>query len=416
MQRGPVRTSVIALRRLAATKQRLAEDLDRPASAQAILSVVRDLAFVQWDPVTIVAPSHLLSFWARLRKFRPASLERLLWREKKLFVHWTPIASLVLTEDYPLYYSLMRRYPASMTSSWGKQGALARTFLSAHRALRQRILVRLKGGPRLVKEFQERAPPRTPRSGWSSGSDVSNMLFHMHMLGEVMVVGHQGNQNVWGLTSDFLPAWAERRLLTSAQVERAAAQRAIRALGTASRQEVSYYFPPGRYHHLRSTLARLEADSTIRRVTADGLRAREERYVHTEDVPVLEAVMTEAWTPCTTLLPPFDTAVRSRPWLNSVFGFDYCRQQFFPKEKRTFGTYVLPILSGDRFIGRLDPVLDRERHRLVINSIHTESLAKILPEEVREVGKAIDQLGRFVGAEEVVYPSPLPTVWKGLNG
>ena len=85
------------------------------ATSKDILSVVRDLTFVQWGPIAVVAPSHILSLWNRVGNFHLSDLEKLLWTEKRLFLHWVNFAaSLVLTEDYPLYYSMMTRYPESI--------------------------------------------------------------------------------------------------------------------------------------------------------------------------------------------------------------------------------------------------------------------------------------------------------------
>ncbi len=128
MSRAPLHGSLEAVRRLAVTKQHLQGKLPARATTTAILSVVRDLGYVQWDPVSIVAPSHLISFWSRVGGFRPPDLERLLWKQKKLLEHWTPLASIVLTEDYPLFRSLMQRYPESLSHSWGSQRARATKF------------------------------------------------------------------------------------------------------------------------------------------------------------------------------------------------------------------------------------------------------------------------------------------------
>ncbi len=100
----PPTISIETARRLAVTKQHLAGKWPSKVTASSIVALVRDLAYVQWDPVSIVAPSHLISLWCRLGAFRPSQLESLLWRDKKIFEHWTPIASLVLTEDYPIFY------------------------------------------------------------------------------------------------------------------------------------------------------------------------------------------------------------------------------------------------------------------------------------------------------------------------
>ncbi|HEV2449855.1 MAG TPA: crosslink repair DNA glycosylase YcaQ family protein, partial [Thermoplasmata archaeon] len=155
MSRPPVATSLQAVRRLAVTKQRLAGALPKRASEEDLISVVRDLAYVQWDPVPIVAPSHVLSFWARLGDFPFSTLDRLLWTEHRLLLHWIPIASIVSVEDYPIYASLMRRYPDSLSPSWGAQRAHARQFLARHAELRKKVLRALEGGPLRTNQFEE---------------------------------------------------------------------------------------------------------------------------------------------------------------------------------------------------------------------------------------------------------------------
>ncbi|EQD54317.1 protein containing DUF1006, partial [mine drainage metagenome] len=121
MASAPIRTSLPAARRLAVTKQHLSGKRPGRATAERLVETVRDLPYVQWDPVSVVAPSHLLSLWARVGSFRLADFDRLLWTERRLLQHWIPFASIVATEDYPLYASLMRRYPESLSDSWGAQ-------------------------------------------------------------------------------------------------------------------------------------------------------------------------------------------------------------------------------------------------------------------------------------------------------
>ena len=397
------------IRRLAVAKQHLAGRLPRRPSAEDIVSLIRDLPYVQWDPVRVVAPSHIISLWSRLGTFRTSDLDRLMWHDRKVFLHWTPIAFLVLTEDYPIYYSMMKRYPESLTKSWGNHIPKAKAFLIKHRELRKRMLTELKQGPLQPTQFRDYVTERRADK-WSSRSDVSNMLFHMHMRGEVMVVGRERNQNIWGLSEEFLPSWAVRKALTEEEFEREAAQRAIRGLGTAILREVRYYFPPGRYQNLKSTLAKLEEESVIHRVTVDGVGESEKRYVHDRDVPLLESVSAGAWEPRMSLLPPFDNMLRQHA---RVFGFDYVREQFLPKEKRRFGTYVLPILWGERFIGRVDPQLDKQAEKLVVNSVHAEPDAPGGKEIPATIAETIERLADFIGAREVAYRGPVPSAWKG---
>jgi uncharacterized protein len=409
---SPVPVSLRAARRLAVARQGLTGNRPRPRGPAGILSVVRELGYVQWDPVSVVAPSHLLSFWNRVDGFRPSDLERLLWQEKRLFEHWTPILSLVLTEDYPLFRSLMRRYPQSLSSSWGNQRLSARQFLSRHRAVRAGILRQLRCGPRQLGEFADHRRTRRADRDWAPGSDVEEMLFHLTMTGEVMIVGHDGNQNLWGLASQFLPSWVERTPLSASEFERRAALRALHALGTATPREIMFYFVRGRYEHLDRALADLVEGGTIRRVRVEGRPAKEERYLLTEDLPQLEALVGPAWEPRLSLLPPFDNVVIHQDRARSVFGFDYVREQFLPKARRRFGTYVLPILRGDELIGRIDPRLDKDSGTLVVNAVHAGPAAPLTREVGVELGSRIQELAEFVGAREVAYPPKLPVGWR----
>ena len=299
MSKAPIATTLQAIRRLAVTKQHLAGPLLAKHSKQHILSTVHDPCYIQWDPIEAVAPSNIIAFWNRIGNFRRSDLDRLLWDEKKLFLHWTPIASIVLTEDYPIYSSLMRRYLESLSKSWGGNRARAKQFLAKHVELRKRILNQLKAGPLQLTKFQDHVRAGRSSDGWTPESIVSKMLYHLLIRGKVMVAGHRGNQNLWSLTEKFLPSWVDRKRLTEEEFDSEAAQRAIRALGVASHREVHLYFPRGRYTDPRKTLKRLEDESAIHRVQVKELGGKDERYVHDRDIELLESMNTDMWRPRT---------------------------------------------------------------------------------------------------------------------
>ena len=399
-------------RRLAVIKQHLSGKLPARATREHILSVVRDMVFVQWDPIGVVAPSHLLTLWNRVGDFRLSDLESLLWEDKKLFESWTNFAAgIVATEDYPLFYSLMTRYPESIGKSWGSRKPKTRKFLAEHKGLARSMLNQLKKRSLQLTEFREYVPTKRV-DGWISGSEVSEILFHLHMRGKIMVVGHQGNRNIWGLAEEFLPNWVKRTKMSEKEVERMSAQRAIRALGTASPVEINYYFPRGRYQDLKGALKSLQDDSVIHRVAVRELKGKDERYVHDLDVKLLESMNEDSWEPRVSLLPPFDNLICGRGRTNRIFGFDYSHEMFLPEAKRKYGYYVLPILWGDSLVGRIDPKLEKNNKRLMIKSVHSE------PGATREVGVAakidatIRRLAGFLGAEDVVYSPHVPPEWR----
>lgn len=123
---GPpvISTTVSRARRLVITNQHLAGGPRQKDTGAAILSVVRELGCVQLDPINAVAPSHLIVLWSRIGNFRQSELDKQLWEKRSLFEYWAHQSSIVATEDYPLYYSLMKAYPDSFPKPWGPLGRL----------------------------------------------------------------------------------------------------------------------------------------------------------------------------------------------------------------------------------------------------------------------------------------------------
>ena len=394
-------------RRLAIAKQHLGGRTRGEVSQESILSVIRDLGCLQLDPINAVAPSHVIVLWSRLGKFRLSDLDSLLWDKRMLFEYWAHQASIVAMDDYPLYYSMMRGYPDSFPKPWGaKWRSAVRRWLAAHTELRRKMLKELERGPLLLGQFEDHAQTRKG-SGWGSRSDVSSMLFHLQMSGVVMVVGHEGNQKLWGLAREFLPSWASKENLTEEEVEHAAVQRAILALGVASPAEISSHFLRGRYRNLKATLARLAGESKIRRARVAGMES-DERYVHSDDIGLLGSLDSDRREPQLALLSPFDNLICDRGRTRKIFGFEYTSEIYVPASRRRFGYYVLPILWGDRFVGRIDPRFDRRTERLVVNSIHREPGIPEAGEVPRRLKDKVEELADFLGARGIEYSRIVP--------
>lgn len=275
------------------------------------------------------------------------------------------------------------------------------------------MLAELHGGPLQVNQFKDHARTKRTAGDWEPSSAVSEMLWHLLMSGQAMVVGHDGNQNLWGLPGTFLPSWVNREVLSEEEADLEAAQRALRGLGVATAKEIGYYFIRGCYRDIRSTVETLAVDSRIRRVVIAGLRDRDERYVHADDVALLDELTGDRFSPRLAVLPPFDNMVCSPARGQRLFHFDYVREQFLPKAKRRFGMWVLPILRGEALIGRLDARLDKEKRRLQVHAIFAEPGAPTAKAVATEIREELDRLAAFLGADSVAFTSRVPPAWKG---
>jgi len=398
-------------RRLFLTRQRLTgPPLAADPGPEAIMEVAGDLASLQLDPINVVARSHRLVLWSRLGGYDPADLEALLWRERRLFEYWTHAAAIVCTGDYPIHSLLMRRYPSDRHT----HNRRLRAWLAANQALRRSILRQLRAdGPLPTRALEDRSSTAWQSSGWTAGRNVDRMLDVLWTQGRIMVAGRQGQQRVWDLAERWLPPWAPTRRPPEREVVRLAAQRSLRALGVATARDIDRHFTAARYPGLAAVLAGLERSGRIERVrlATDGTEWPGPWYVHADDLPLLERLRAGDWQPRTTLLSPFDNLCIDRERTERLFGFHYRMEIYVPKAARRYGYYVLPVLAGDRFVGRVDPAMDRRRGRLVVNAIHPEPAAPA--EAGPALATALERLAAFLGADGVELRQPPPRIWRG---
>jgi uncharacterized protein YcaQ len=390
-------------RRLALGRQHLTGP-PPAAGPEAIMSVATDLGSLQLDPISVVARSHLLVLWSRLGRYDPADIQALLWRERRLFEYWTHAAAIVCTHDYPIHSLLMRRHPRHQQ---------LRDWLAANQTLRRSILRQLRAsGPLPTRALEDRAEVAWQSSGWTGGRNVDRMLDLLWTQGRIMVAGRQGQQRVWDLAERVLPDWAPTHRPPEREVVRLAAQRSLRALGVATARDIDRHFTAYRYPGLDGVLAALERAGRVERVRVAAAVGEHPGpwYVHADDLPLLERLQAGDWQPRTTLLSPFDNLLINRERTERLFGFHYRMEIYVPKAARRYGYYVLPILHGDRLVGRVDPAMDRRSGRLVVHALHAEPDA---PEAAGPaVAAALQDLASFLGAEGIDLRQKAPQVWR----
>ena len=336
----------------------------------------------------------------------------MLWQDRQLFEYWAHAASLVLTEDYPLFQHTMQQYGVG-ESSWSRQ---TRAWVQANQTLHDHVLKEItEHGPLFSRQIENLSEKDWESGGWNSGRNVSRMLDYLWTKGTIVVANRQGGQRLWDLAERWLPAWTPRETLTKHEIVRRATQKAIRALGVAQPAHIRYHFMRGTYTDLPEVLNELESEGLLHQtqvLSDDGNAISGPWYVHTDDLPLLEQLQAGEWQPRTTLLSPFDNLICDRTRTELLWNFYFRIEIYVPKAKRQYGYYVLPILHGDRLIGRIDPIMDRKRKRLTINAVYAEPDAPMDAETACSIADTITSLATFLGATEVVYTDRIPDGWK----
>lgn len=237
------------------------------------------------------------------------------------------------------------------------------------------------------------------------------MLDVMWLEGEIMVAGRQGQTRLWQLAEIHLDGQMPAALLDEQEAEAQAVALAVRALGVARTPHIRTHFMRGAYADLPGALARLEKGGELQRVNVKEA-GRGPWYLHRDDLPRLEQIRAGDWQPRAELLSPFDNLICDRRRTEQLFDFHYRMEIYVPKDQRQYGYYVLPILQGDHFVGRLDPRLDRKHKRLHVQSVHAEPDAPA--EAGPNIAAALQRLAAFTGAREIVLddPASLPPIWR----
>ena len=305
-------------------------------SASTILDTVRRLGFLQIDPISTVAPPQRLVLWSRLGPYDVAELDRLLWDERKLF-EWN--AFIYPIESLPIVKARMRRRRTGQYA-WERRGE---EFLKSNTAFARFVLRELEqNGPMLSREIEGDAERTWKSHGWWGNRSVAVLLEILHGRGLVAVAGRRNGQRLWDLAERWYP---EVEKIPLRKAEKLREEQRFRALGV--------------------------------RLTKQGWEAHPEA----SDGPVSDRV---------TFLSPFDRLIHDRDRAEALFDFRYRLEMYVPKAKREYGYYVLPILVGDRLVGRIEPRFDRKTKTLeVLGAWGDTSRAE----------EALDSLATFLGAK-----------------
>lgn len=369
-------------RRIAIRAQRLAGPRP-PATAAGIMEIARSIRVIQIDSIAVAGAStqYLVPF-SRLGPYDRSILDRLVFKDRKLFHYLAHAASLVLTEDFPIFAGRMRPY-SRRADAYGKRVA---AWMKANANLRRQVLSEIRRrGPLRSRDLEDTSAEHWRSTGWTAGRNVGQMLERLWLEGEITIVGRDGSQRLWDLSSRWFPSWTPRERLTATARSDRAVDLSLRALGVATEGHVYFHFTRWAYEDLKGSLRRLVDRGEAIPATIGGRRGF---YVHRDYV----AGGAGPWRGRTVLLSPFDNLIADRKRTKALFGFDFAIEIYMPAAKRRRGYYAFPILSGDRLIGSTDLRFDRESRRLAVQKLVFEAGFGMS----NQVQRSIDELEAFV--------------------
>jgi uncharacterized protein YcaQ len=385
-----------------------------PSGPAGILAVFERLGSVQFDPIEIAGRNHDLVLLARVAGYQREMTDRLLYEERALFETYNKGLSLVPTADLPWYRVAWDRARVRHDED----------AFSTHADLVDELLTRIREtGPMSSIDVRPRAAIDWY---WRPTNQVRAILEALAESGILGLSRRDGNRRVYDLAERLFPAELLARAIPTRERFRHKLLSRFRAhglLGTSGSAEIWLGTSPRlaigdedglsiQARGRRELQAGLIADGSIVPVAVDGVRGV--RHIPADALDQLDQAEREVAAgsspggvePGVAFLGALDPLVWDRDLLRSLYDFDYVWEVYVPAAKRRWGYYVLPILFGDRLVGRIEPRIERKTGELRIAGLWWEDGFEPLDTAgfVAAFGAAIENHRRFGGVSRVTWP------------
>ncbi len=407
----PQHVSAAAARRFLVLRHLLAPARSLPPEPASILRVVDRLGSLQFDPLEVAGRNHDLTLLARVGGYRRSWTDDLLYRDRVLYETYNKQLSIVPTAELPWY---------RLTWDEGHEAHRGVAF-DDHAPLVAELLGRMRDDGELSStDFEPRA---SIDWYWRPTNQVRALLEALAEAGLVAIARREGNRRLYDLTERLFPAELLARRPSADEQRRHKLLSRYRGNGLlGATGDYTLWMGIGKAARRATVHAELVDSGAIVPVVVEGFKAP--RFVVADELQVLHDAVIEVgaegqpdrWTvghpgghaPGVTFLAPLDPLAWDRDLLLRLWSFDYRWEVYVPAAKRRWGYYVLPLLCGDRFVGRIEPRIDRKSGTLRILGLWWEDgfepLSDANPGFVEAFVGALQAHLAFAGLTKVAMP------------
>src|SRR5258705_1211303 len=336
-------------------------------------AAMRDMEYLQLDPLQIIARSQDIALHSRVLDYTPGLWEELAYQQRKFF-DWGGWLAVRPMDELPHWRVVMRRE----RDSGSRMLSIARDHAEA--IVEMRAILHERG---TVSNRDFKMATRTRTQSYRGRKDSALALYYLWITGEVMTHHRERFERVYALTEKVAPAHLIRES-SEAETDHFLIKKEVSCSGLSRIKRTSEAW--GRGEPDRAAKKMLEgmlADGELIEVQVEGWKTI--HHALASDTRTLRDLsagrIPKAWTPLETttteevlFLAPLDQ-VSARGRAKVLFGFDYVWEVYKPEHQRRFGYYTLPVLWGDRLVGRFDSKLDRTTGTFVILGLWLEDEA-----------------------------------------
>lgn len=358
------------------------------------INVIRKLGYLQIDTISVAERTHHHVLHTRYSDYQKERLQQMM-KDKLIFEYWSHAAAFLPIEDY--HFSLYMKNQIRKNDKF---------WFDKDKKVMRYVMKRIGDeGPLQSKDFQD---TRNERGNWYEWKPAKIALGHLFMEGKIMVRERQGFQKIFDLPERVLPDNVNTKIPSQTEFCKYLIEKAVDAHGLVSEKEIGY-LRKGIKPTIKKVLKQMIAKKEIIELEVEGCA---EMFYSTEEN--INGISTLKKNLELHFLSPFDNLIIQRKRTLQLFDFDYQLECYLPAHKRKYGYFTLPILFGQKLVGRLDPKADRKNVIFYVKSLWFED--DFIPDElfIDSFSKKIKDFATFCDCKHVIIEKVTPSKFKRL--
>lgn len=360
---------------------------------EGVMQYVRQAGCVQYDPIDVCGRSHELALLSRVKGFTGEMLSQLLYQDRALIDFFDKNMCIMRTEDWPCLHFLREGFRRNSRSREAVDAVAAEILQMVH-----------ENGSLAAQDLDMKEKVDW---NWNPTSLGRAALETLYFRGDLVIHHKTGSVKSYALASDCLP----QELLNAPEPFSSERQRqmwqVLRRIGAVG---MLWDAPSDAWLGVEGLTAQARAEvfgalchgRWIAPVMVEDIPRP--LFVKTADLPLMQRCAQPVTNEkCARLLAPLDGMLWDRKLIAALFGFSYKWEIYTPEAQRRYGYYVLPVIYDEGFIGRIEPVCDRQADALVVRGFWPEAGVRLSDRMLWAMEDELRTLQRYHGLSRMVW-------------
>ena len=368
---------------------------------QGAYDFIREAGCIQYDPVDVCGKNAELTLQSRVKGFTKKNLQDLLYKDRLLVDYPDKELSIWPSVDWP-YFSSYRERSLQMGKTFDGLAELETEAIS------------------YIKDNGPVCSDSLPIEGeifwhssmhWSGHWDrkspaARSVLEQLYTDGKLLIHHKNGSRKYYDLAEKYLPAEILEADNPFEDESKFMSWRVLRRIGAVGllwdKTSIAFVGMYLKADERKKILAELEQEGKIRSIYIEGIKPP--FYYRSEYDDLMQSVLEETadLKPRMSFIAPLDPLMWDKSLVQAIFDFKYSWEIYTPAVKRKYGYYTLPIIFGDRFIGRIEAVPDKKDKVLQVKGLWWESDVKVTKKINNALEKTLKQFAKFNDCQSVL--------------